>query len=413
MKRHFPDFLKFIFLLLMVAGIMPFGMAQISLDNGFHNLEISGMVSTFYNQRFEYAGNFENRINDDPALGYDRGKDRFGLRDMQIQLEGRLGKEWEYELQVDFADLVNQSDIGENPGVLDAYVTWKGPVHLTAGYQKVPYSRNSLVPFAFSPYWQRTELTRGEVFSRRDAGITLFKSLWMQRINLYAGAYTGMGEQILALSDNDPSGSLEYAGRMDVAWPSRYRYRDFDVNHTPLPMFQLGAAARTVRRIYSSFLPGDDYYLRVISGEKTCFTADFSTQWKGISAQVEWHQMLVKPTNDIDPSGTRYKESRGSFASKIGPNPTSFFRAGGFLATISYVAKPLKSIFSVRYDQFNPNDLILNNTEESLTFAWAYLIRGFNAAFKAQYSLRLVDRKNPLIQRFDDQLRAGLQFQFR
>lgn len=123
--------------------------------------------------------------------------------------------------------------------------------------------------------------------------------------------------------------------------------------------------------------------------------------------------MNIRPTNDLDPSSTRYKESKGTFATKIGSNPTTFFRAGGFLATVSYVAKPLKSIFSVRYDQFNPNDLVLNNTEESLTFAWAYLIRGFNAAFKAQYSLRLADRKNPLIQRFDDQVRAGLQIQFR
>jgi hypothetical protein len=70
----------------------------------------------------------------------------------------------------------------------------------------------------------------------------------------------------------------------------------------------------------------------------------------------------------------------------------------------------LKSIFSVRYDNFNPNDVIEKNTEETLSFAYAYMLNGFNAVIKAQYWHRLVDRKNPLIQRFDDQIRIGINF---
>ena len=397
---------------LMVSGVH-FAQAQISLDNGYHNLEIGGSVSTFYNQRFEYSGNVRNRIDNNPALGYDQSKDRFGLRDMQLQLEGRVGKDWEYELQVDFADMLNRGDIGENPGLLDANATWKGAVHVTAGFQKIPFSRNSLVPFTQSPFWQRAELTRGEVFSRRDVGVLLSKSLWKNRINVYAGAFSGMGEQILSLGENDPSGSLEYAGRFDLAWPSRYRYRDFDVNHSPIPMFQVGAAARTVYRKYSSFLDGDNYYLRVISGRKTCLTADFSAQWNGFSAQIEWHRIQVNPTNNLDPAGLRYREDRGTLDYKIGTKPTNYFLAGGFLATVSYSSKLLHSIFSLRYDQFNPNDVVADNTEQSLNFGYAYLLNGFNAAIKAQYSLRLVNRANPLIQRYDDQFRMGLQFQFR
>jgi hypothetical protein len=87
--------------------------------------------------------------------------------------------------------------------------------------------------------------------------------------------------------------------------------------------------------------------------------------------------------------------------------------AGGFLGTISYSNKKLKSIFSLRYDNFNPNDLVKNNTEETLSFAYAYQINGFNAMVKAQYWYRLSDRTNPLIQRFDDQFRIGIQFLLR
>ena len=391
--------------------------AQISLTNGEHNLEISGTISTFYNHRINYNQNPENRIDDNPANPFDKGKNRFGLRDMQLQLEGRVGHDFEYEFQVDFADMMNRSDVGENPGIMDANCTWKGlgAANVTVGYQKIPYSRNSLVPFTFSPYWQRAEVTRGEVFSRRDVGVTLSKSLLDQKINLYAGMYTGMGEQILTWDggDNDPSGTFEYVVRVDFAYPSRFRYRDYDINCSPVPMFQIGAAARTVTRKYSSFLAGDDYYLRVISGRKESYTADFSFQWKGFSTQVEWHLLNIRPTDEIDPAGLRFRESRGTLSSKIGANPTSFFKAGGLITTVSYASKPLKSIFSIRYDQLNPNDLIQKNTEESLTFAYAYQIKGFNSMIKAQYSYRLIDRKNPNIQRFDDNLRVGMQFLLR
>jgi hypothetical protein len=406
--------LSFIFCLAALSG-----RSQISLTNGRHNLEISGTISTFYNQRIFTPGNPENRIDDDTSRPFDKSKNRFGLRDAQLQLEGRIGHEWEYELQVDFADMINPSDIGENPGLMDAWVQYKGLrfLDIKAGYQKIPYSRNSLVPFIYSPFWQRSEITRGEFFSRRDIGITLEKSLWNQKINLYAGMYSGMGEQVLTQygGDNDPSGQFEYVVRADVAWPSRYRYRDYDVNQSPLPMFAFGLAGRSVKRTFSSFLPGDDYYLRVISGTRQMATVDFTFQYKGFSLQGEYHLARIIPTNDIDPDAdnNRYREQRGTRDYKIGSLPTDYFMASGFLGTISYSNKKLKSIFSLRYDNFNPNDLVKNNTEETLSFAYAYQINGFNAMVKAQYWYRLSDRTNPLIQRFDDQFRIGIQFLLR
>lgn len=405
----------FISLLMPGSGLW----AQISLTNGEHSLEISGTLSTYYNARFYTPGNKENRINDRTELPFYKGKNRFTLRDVQLQLEGRVGKDWEYEMQVDFADLINTTDVGENPGLMDGWAQWngKGIVAIRAGYQKLPYSRNSLVPFAYSPFWQRSELTRGEFFARRDVGITLEKSLWNQRINAYAGVYTGMGEQILTFNggDNDPGGTLEYLGRVDVAFPSRFRYRDYDLNATPIPMLAIGLAGRYVQRKYSSFLVGDDYWLRVIAGKRTMATADISFQYKGFAAQAEFHLAEYRPTNEIDPDvkAGRYREDRGTKQAKIGSNPTNYFRAGGLLANLSYSSRPLKSIVSIRYENFNPNDLVKDNTEQTLSFAYAYLINGFNAAIKCQYWYRMVDRKNLLIQRFDDQIRVGMQFLLR
>ena len=132
--------------------------AQVSLSNGNHMIEISGSASTYYNQRIlKESSNNHN-------------KDRFKLRNAQIQIEGRIKDIWAYELQVDFADMAanNAGEIDpENPRLMDAYVEYKGLdwFDIKLGYSKVPYSRSSMTPFGFSPYWQRAELVRGSMFS--------------------------------------------------------------------------------------------------------------------------------------------------------------------------------------------------------------------------------------------------------
>src|SRR5690606_33953436 len=136
-------------------------------------------------------------------------KDRFNLRDAQLKIEGRVKDEWAYELQVDFADIAssNSGEVDpENPGLMDAYIQYKGLdwFDVKVGYSKVPYSRSSNTPFGFSTYWQRAEMVRGSLFNNRDIGLTLSKSFWKQRIHIDAGVYTGLGE--LALNgDNEAS----------------------------------------------------------------------------------------------------------------------------------------------------------------------------------------------------------------
>jgi hypothetical protein len=171
--------------------------AQLTLGNGKHVLEITGSLSTYYN----------HRVIKPDATNQNKNKDRFRLRDAQLQLEGRYKNILEYELQVDFVDLASSATgiiDAENPGLMDAYFIYKGLkfVHIQVGYGKLYYSRSSMVPFVYSPYWQRAELVRGNLFSRRDVGVTLMKGFWRQRVNLYAGVYTGLGELSLR-GDND------------------------------------------------------------------------------------------------------------------------------------------------------------------------------------------------------------------
>jgi hypothetical protein len=103
------------------------------------------------------------------------------LRDAIVQVEGRTRSAFGYELQMDFADLMqNQGVITdfENPGLMDAFMFKQfHNVEIKAGYMKVPYSWQSLVPFFRSPFWQRAEISRGDFFSRRDVGVLLHTEL--------------------------------------------------------------------------------------------------------------------------------------------------------------------------------------------------------------------------------------------
>lgn len=373
--------------------------AQVTLSNGKHILEISGSVSTYYNYRALKAGE------------EDRSKDRFKLRDAQLELEGRVGSDFEYGLKVDFADIAANNGTTtidpENPGLMEASITYKGLsfMDVEMGYGKLYYSKNALVPFDFTPYWQRSELTRGSVFATRDVGITLLKNFWKQRANVYLGAYTGLGEISLS-GDNDPSGNLEFVGRFDVSYPSRYRYREIDDRHSPIPMFSLGVNGRYMNKKLPTgeVFPTDaasQYGLKVIDGKRYVYGFDASFQYLGFSAQFEIHQIKAEPQHANDPL----------FNNLTAAQTKGYVLAGGYIAQVNYFIKSWKTILSARYETLDLNDLVPGRSQR-FSPAIAYQINGYNAMIKAQYfSINKEESIDPF--KWKEQFRIGLQFQFK
>lgn len=383
----------------LATAMAPFAMAQLSLSNGEHSLEISGSISTYYNHRFLKEGEVNRR------------KDRFRLRDAQLQLEGRYRNSIEYEFQFDMADIA-QTGTGaidpENIGLMDAYVTFKGleVVDVTVGYGKLPYGRSSRVPFIYSPYWQRAEMVRGDLFSRRDIGVTLSRSFWRQRAAVFGGIYTGLCELSLR-GDNDPSGQPEYLGRVEVAYPSRYRVRDIDDRVTPVPMVSVGVNARHMDKrqpdgtVLPAFAAGE-YGIKVIDGQRTAMGVDVSAQYKGFSAQFEAHRMRLEPRNpnSVLFFGTRPEQHEG------------YVMAGGFYTQLSWFSKRYKSILSLRYEELNLNDLA-PGLQQRIGGAYAYQFRGFDCMLKLQYwhILEWEASVDPL--RWTEQVRIGIQYLFK
>lgn len=388
-----------IVLTILFLGFFISNNAQVSFGTSDHNVEISGAISTYYNHRF-YKDGFT-----------DFKKNRYKLRDAQIQVEGRYKNKVAYEFQIDFADLAlaNSGSIDpENPGLMDAYVIFKHIpfVDVRVGYGKTPYSRASQVPFIYSPYWQRAEIVRGNIFSRRDIGVTLSSSLWKQRIKIYGGMYNGLGE-ISLKGDNDASGKPEFVGRAELAFPSRYRYRDIDTRKTPIPMFVVGGNARYMDKSQQAnqFLPFGsvgEYLIKIIDGKKYGYGGDFSFQYMGFSAQFEIHQFIMQPRLNTSAlfQGTDSTFNEG------------YVRSGGYYGQINYFSKSIKSIFSIRYESLNINDLA-DGELQRFSAAVAYQIKGFDAMIKAQYFLNLKEEEFIDALNWNEQFRIGFQYLFK
>ncbi len=382
-----------IFNLLLVLTANTLVYSQVSLTNGPHSIEISGAISTYYNYRFLKPGE-ENRQ-----------KDRFRLRDAQLQIEGRIRNHIEYEFQIDFADIALGQLDPENPGLMDGYVQYNHKLaFVRVGYGKVPYSRSSLVPFIYTPYWQRAELVRGNVFNRRDIGAMVGKDFFRQLVTVMAGMYTGLGE-IGLRGNNDPSGKPEYIGRAEFSWPSKYRYRDIDTRITPIAMFTFGANARYTNKQLPSgtFFPSGaagEFGIKVLDGERFGYGADMAGQYKGFSAQFEIHQIRNTPSNpeNINLVGLSDSVTGG------------YFLTGGYVAQLNYFNKKYNTILSVRFDELDLNDLVAGNSRR-LSFAAAYQIDGFKSMIKVQWwSIVKEEVLDPL--RWNEQVRIGWQFVF-
>jgi len=368
--------------------------SQSTLGNGLHQLEISGSIATYYNYRELKPGEV------------DKDKNRFRLRDAQIQLEGRKGLNWEYEFQFDLADIASGVFDPENPGLMDAYIVYKGLkfLDIKMGYSKLSYSRSSITPIVYSAFWQRAEFLRGDLFSRRDVGLTINAPFYKDRLNLIAGLYNGIGEQSLR-GDNDRSGALEYLGRFEFGWPKVSRYRDFDDRNLAKPQLMLGAGARYTERSLpqGTFFPNGavgEYGVKVADGEKLAVNLDAGFMWKGFSGQIEYHRIKITP-NDTN-----------SFLLRSLPvsQTNGYVLSTALVSQLNYFNSRFHTGISLRYEDFNISDLVtgINNRWSA---AVMYQIDGYQSAIKVQY-FRIIEEELTYDVDWKSQFRIGWQYIF-
>jgi hypothetical protein len=388
------------------------GKFTLSSDNNI--LQIGGRVSGYYEYRTLKSGQTNLKHNN------------FALKDVDLDFLGKTTGKFVYEIQLSLLDIISAAAVGnttssnaiqsasnvgpnpQNPGFKAVYLAYEGkklPFHVKLGYDKLPYSQGSLNDVYGTPFWSHANLFGGDLFSRRDLGVTLYQNFWKGKLNAYAGVYSGLGENIFEYG-GDGSGNPEYVGRVDVSYPSKFKYDVVDEEGSPIPVFRVGVNARYMnktqpvgRSVYTDApdAPGA-YGIRIIDGKRLAYGGDFIIKYRGLSATFEAHIIDLKPTSPTNPL---YEGTPASFnGNKV--------KAGGFETGINYNFQSIKSVFSINYENINANDLI-KGTQEWIYLGYAYKVSGFNSVFKIEYYIPQTEDlgSNPL--KYTGQIRIGYQ----
>lgn len=373
----------------------------VKISNGDNAIEFGATFGTYYQYR-EYSPGGKSKMD----------KNTFKVKDARLDFQGKYGDDYEYHLQIDVAGLGTADPAA--PPVYDANFTYKGWKKtigsVIIGFDKLPYSYSSLVEHEWSPFWDRAVICKGDFFSRRDVGVRVERTFLKDRMKYYAEVCTGTGENALG-NLNDPSGAMEFVGRVEYSYPERRKKEFLDTKMSSTPFFTIGANARyTNRRLPSgtTFLPGEKGALlddstrdfKVINGEKLLYGFDICAMYKGFSAQFEIHQLKGTPQNSNDP--LLYIPATNKYANE--------FYAGGYFAQVNYFAKPIRTSFSLRYDELNASDLV-TGVSKHLSAAVNYQLKGYHSVIKFQVNRNLDQTETTLIKSsWQNEYQLGWQF---
>ena len=387
-------------LLISFALLLPaFGFAQgHTFTSGNTSMEISGYVIAFYAYEPNTAG---QKTTGDHNL--------FDLDDARLQFNGMTKGDhgaFKWEVEVNFATVAELAIDGiskiKDAPLTEAHVTYINPVvNIEMGYFKLPFSPNSMADKLGSAFLDRPQMSDGDYFNRRDAGVLLLKDFWHQRITLTAGAVSGMGEQIL-LGKGATNGQPSFVGR--VQFSNSYYRNDEEVDYRDVqkPVFRIaGDVMYDKNTVFSG--EGDNLVntsnVKTVDGLKVSYGVDGGFMWRGFSAIFELENAYIKPNQ------------AAANTLMLPQYNTKYFLDGGYSAGVNYYNRTLMSVFSVRYSSFREWDLSAGNEQATLAFAYNFVYRPYNLTFKIHYGYYFKQPDDGL--KWDnDHFRAGIQWVF-
>ncbi len=312
---------------------------QISFSSGESAWEFSSLFSSYYSHHV---------LNSSAA---NQPTNTLKLKDARFKLKGFYKNRFSYTFEFDVIDALNRSFLGDDPALLEANFTWNGPVDLCFGFGKTPYSLSSMIPFKARGFWQRSSLTNGTLFYRRDLGLTLSKSFLNKKLKVFLGGYSGSGGWVLQHMSS-PSEIPEAMARVEFSPLGYITNTAFDLENTARPLFKVGLNACYSNKstpltfALDSTLPGD-YFLHLTNGSKTGYGADLMFKYKGLSLLGELHQFALQPNDS----------NNALFVSQDPLIHNGVVFSGGYTLEAHYLFSKLKYGVSARFEEHNLNDL--------------------------------------------------------
>jgi len=373
-----------------------------TISSDKNTLQFGGRASFYYENRFLKSGETDLKHNG------------WAIKDLDLDMIGKTASNFTYEFHYSLVDVITAAATQNtaaptSPGFKAAYIQYNGfKVKIKIGYDKVPFSQSSLMHEHETPNWSHSGLTGGDFFSRRDIGLTLNTRMYKNRIALYAGAYSGMGENFFEYG-NDGSGTFEYIARAEFSYPGKVNYNEIDEENSSAVQFRVGGNIRYKNKIQpagasvTTLYPDavGTYGTTLINGKSTIYGGDAIVKYKGFSATFESDILNLKPNN---PQDALFAATNPSFnGGKV--------KAGGYIADLNYNNEKIHSTVSAGYQNLNANDLIAG-TQEWWTIAYAYKINGFNSCAKIEYYIPTKEDVNSNPLKYTGQLKVGYQVVF-
>jgi Phosphate-selective porin O and P len=373
------------------------------LGDTANTIQFGGRISGYYEYR------------DLKNISFNRKHDGWAVKDLDLDVLGKTKNNFRYEIQYSLADIVtaaatrNTADPA-SPGFKAAYIQYEGKLKVKFGYDKLPYALGSITPGHLTAFWSHNNINGGDYFSRRDFGLTLNYTALHHHINLFAGAYSGMGENFFEYG-NDPSGTFEYIARAEYTLTGKMKYRLIDENRSSKPQLRIAGNIRYMDKSQpgNSTVPFANTYpdavgaysTRICNGTRTVIGADAIFLYKGFSASFEIHKLTLQP---VDTGDALFYNTPNSY-NKGGVN------AGGYILNANYYLAKIKTVFSATFEDDRANDLA-GNDQQWLTVACSYNLNSFNSCAKIEYYNALKEDAvcNPL--KYVWQLRIGYQIVF-
>ena len=376
--------------------------SSFTISSDKNTLQLGGRMSFYYENRFLKSGITNLSHNG------------FAVKDADLDMIGKTASKFTYEFHYSLVDVITAAATQNtaapaSPGFKAAYIQYNGfKIKIKLGYDKVPFSQSSLMHEHETPNWSHPGLTGGDFFSRRDIGITLNSRLCKNMVNLYAGAYSGMGENFFEYG-NDQSGTFEYIARAEFSYPGKVNYNEIDEENSPVLQFRVAGNVRYKNKTQPAGITvaanypdaAGTYGTSFINGKTTIYGGDAIVKYRGLSATFESDILNLQPT---DPKDALFSATATTFnKGKI--------KAGGCIADLNYDMEKIRSTVSVGYQNLNANDLVVG-TQEWVTLAYAYKLSSFNSCAKIEYYIPTKEDVNSNPLKYTGQLKIGYQVVF-
>ena len=311
--------------------------SQITFAKGDNAIELSGVLNSYF-RAFDPAMS-------NPIMAFD-------LRDARLVLSGESHPRFKYEFALDFAEVNDETRL--DYFIVDAYVNVDLPSMFDAylGFQRLPISRNNNTSAFSSVFSRRPPMSGGALYYRRGMGVMFKKKMAHNRVNFHAGIFDNNGA---VRNINGKQIALAYVARVDFALPARVRYEEVDIRHSPDPL--VGVGFNFLYTKYSDELEEELFPLH-IDGKKTIGAVDLAFMYQGFTLQAEVTRAWLDRDEDAEDA-----------------LPDNFI-SQGMHVSLNYYYKKIASVFAVRFETFNPNDVLYDSPFNAMTFGYNFLVNG-------------------------------------